>query len=396
VAILATLLIVIAACSPAGDDDPETTGEGTDATGAPADEAGEPADGDTDEAEDAVEDHTDDGDAEAGGEADFTRLEGVTTAGDFEDFGVGGLERWEEDVPGIDEVSITSTADGAEQPALWLAPDDDEGPQPLLVVLHSWSTPYDQHLGIPFARWADERGWAMIHPDFRGVNEQPEATGSPLAVQDVIDAIDWAEERVDIDVDTVYIVGFSGGGMMSLLMAGQHPDRFAGAVAWVPIHDLVEWYDHNTDITPAPPYVEQIAASCGGPPTTDPDAREDCLQRSPVTYLDAAREAGLPVYIGAGLDDDIVPPDEALRSFNQLANEEDRLSAEALDAAADNKLPGDLDGQIETETFFGDEDPEVLFARSSGPVTLVVFDAGHEMVYNPSLEWMVRGAPADR
>ncbi len=338
----------------------------------------------------------DGGEAVAGGaDAEFTRLAGITTAGEFEGFGAGGVDRWVADVPGIADITITSTADGAEQPALWLAPDDGEGPQPLLVVLHSWSTPYDQHLGIPFAQWAADRGWAMIHPDFRGVNEQPEATGSPLAVQDVIDAIDWAEEQADIDSDTVHVVGFSGGGMMTLLMAGQHPDRFAGAVAWVPIHDLVDWYAYNDALTPEPPYVAQIAASCGGDPTTDPEAQQECLERSPTTYLDAARDAGVPIYIGAGLDDDIVPPSDALRSFNQLADEDDRLPEQAIEAAAAATLPDDLMGQIEAETHFGEEDPEVFFSRSSGPVTLVVFDAGHEMVYNPTLEWMVQGTPAD-
>ncbi|CAN5880454.1 hypothetical protein BH23ACT2_BH23ACT2_24020 [soil metagenome] len=46
-------------------------------------------------------------------------------------------------------------------------------------------------------------------------------------------------------------------------------------------------------------YVAEIVASCGGDPVEEPDARDECLQRSPVTHLDAARDAELPVYLAA-------------------------------------------------------------------------------------------------
>ncbi|CAN5225720.1 hypothetical protein BH20ACT3_BH20ACT3_11490 [soil metagenome] len=78
---------------------------------------------------------------------------------------------------------------------------------------------------------------------------------------------------------------------------GRHPERFAGAAAWVPIHDLVPWYDYNVPLDTS--YVAEIVASCGGEPLEEPDARDECLQRSPVTHLDAARDAELPFYLAA-------------------------------------------------------------------------------------------------
>jgi poly(3-hydroxybutyrate) depolymerase len=63
----------------------------------------------------------------------------------------------------VEDVRIPSTADGTPQPALWLAPGGDE-PQPLLVVLHPWSSGYLQAAGIPFARWAAREGWALVAP----------------------------------------------------------------------------------------------------------------------------------------------------------------------------------------------------------------------------------------
>jgi hypothetical protein len=182
--------------------------------------------------------------------------------------------------------------------------------------------------------------------------------------------------------------------MMSLLMAGRHPDRFAGAVSWVPIYDLRDWYRVNLEKDPRPDYVTQIEASCGGPPVDDSAAAQECRSRSPVAYLDAAREADIPVYIGAGLSDENVPPSNAVEAFNQLAALEDRFPPAQVDAIGMGTLPEELEGQLDAESFFGPEDPEVLLTRRSGQVTLVIFAGGHDMVYNPGLLWMARGAPS--
>lgn len=316
----------------------------------------------------------------------YTRVAGVVVNDDVasSDDPIG---RWSAET-GVEDVRITSTADGSSQPALWAAPP---GPgAPLLVVVHSWSTGYEQELNIPLAQWAEQVGWGYVQPDFRGVNDDPAATGSALAVQDVLDAVDFAITTGGVDPDRVYVLGFSGGGMMSLLLAGTHPDRFAGAVSWVPIHDLGTWYAYNRAEQPQRAYAGQIAASCGGDPTTDRDAAASCAARSPATVLPAAAAAGVPVYLGAGVDDDIVPPSDAALTFNALAAPGDRLGPEAVDALRQGQLPADLGGRIETETWFSPDDPDVLFARTSAAVTLVVFRGGHAMVYYPGLEWLAR------
>ena len=347
-----------------------------------------------DDAEDPEDvEETDGLDSEA---ADLDRLE-AATALDYAEPGEEGPEPWEQDVPRSEDVEIPSSMDDHQQPARWLPPehddaenDDAEGDDgtPLLVVLHSWSVGYEQHQSIPFVQLAEQLGWASIAPDFRGANDDPEAGGSELAVQDVVDAIDWADDQADIDPDRVYVTGYSGGGMITLLVAGQHPDRFAGAAAWVPVYDLVDWYEFNAEHHPEEDYTDEIEVLCGGDPTTDGDAQEECEQRSPTTYTDAIADAQVPVYVGHGLDDDVVRPDMTPRAYNEAADPDAPVDDEVVEALYDNELPDDVAGTIEGATFFDDQDPDVLMARESGPSRMIIFEGEHDMVYHPTMRWL--------
>ncbi|MCB0991102.1 MAG: alpha/beta fold hydrolase, partial [Acidimicrobiales bacterium] len=295
---------------------------------------------------------------------------------------------WQALVPQAHDVTIISSADGAAQPAMWL-PAPEAG-RPVLVVLHSWSAAYDQQWSIPFAQWARDSGWAMIAPNFRGVNKQPTATGSELAVADVVDAVQYATAR-GADPDRVFVIGFSGGGHMALQMAGRHPELFAGVAAWVPVYDLPGWYVYNEVYAPWRHYIPHIEGSCGGAPRPGTAAYDSCVQRSPMTHLDAARAAGLPVYIAGGLRDSIVPPSHAARAFNQLADPADRFTQRQVDHFDHFVMPPELEGQPGAPSYFGPEDKQVVLSRSSGPVTFVLFNGFHEMFFEPALKWFAHG-----
>ena len=314
----------------------------------------------------------------------FDSLLGINTIGDFTSFVASGSSRWAQSVPGIQDLRIPSTADGAEQPAFWLPPTGD-GDQPLVVILHSWSAPYTQHAGIPYAVWAQENGWAVIAPDFRGRNDNPTAVGSELAVQDAADAIDYAVAQPGVDADRVYVVGYSGGGMMALLLAGRHPDKVTAVSAWGPPHDLVEFYDFSRRNGLG--YATHISVACGGDPTVAGPVQDQCLARSPVTYLDTARDHAVPVFIAQGIRDPFVPRSVGADVFNSLADPGDRLSAAEVNLFGQGTVPGHLSDWTSTETYFGAGDPAPVFARQSGSVLLVYFQAGHDMVYNASARW---------
>jgi len=317
-------------------------------------------------------------------EPTFESVEGINTIRDFSELTSAGLGLWQESVPDIEDLTITSTADDTDQPALWLAPDGD-GDQPLLVILHSSSAEYLQHAGIPYAMFADENGWAVIAPQFRGINDDPESTGSDLAVQDAVDAIDFATSQEGVDPNRVYAVGYSGGGTMSLLLAGRHPDKVTAVAAWGPPYDLIDFYQQS--LAAGRGYAPNIRAACGGDPTESGEAEEECLHRSPLTHLDTAREEQVPVFIAQGIHDSILSPRHGAGAFNQLADPDDRLSDEQLEVIGDGGIPDDLSEPVSAETYFEEGDPAPVLARQSGAALLVLFDADHDMAYQPTLRW---------
>ncbi|MBC7171329.1 MAG: alpha/beta fold hydrolase, partial [Polyangiaceae bacterium] len=236
------------------------------------------------------------------------------------------IEAWRELVPEIREVSITSSTDGSEQRALFYDPGGD-APRPLVVSLHSWSAGYLQNIDIPFAVFARRNGWVFVHPDHRGRNDRPQATNSEHALEDVIDAMEYARSEANVDPSRIYLIGYSGGAMAALVLAARHPDLWAGVVAWVPVFDLGDWHQRARGRHPR--YVREIEASCGGAPHVSPTAKRECRARSPSAHLESA-PARFGVYIAAGIEDPLVPPDHGMLAFNRLARPEDRFDGEEI------------------------------------------------------------------
>ena len=267
--------------------------------------------------------------------------------------------------PEVVEAAYRCSYDDTEQRTLLFKPADLEPDQkvPLVVTLHTWSGNYRQTAHVDVARWCVEKGWIFVHPNFRGPNWHPDACGSEAAVSDIRDAVKWAKETMPVDSESVYLVGTSGGGYMSLLMAGRAPELWSGVSAWVPISDLAQW--HSDSLRLKNKYHEHMEKSCGGPPGSSEEVDEQYRRRSPNTWLSAKIE--VPIDINTGINDGhtgSVPVSHSLRAYNLLADPADRISEEAISAIDETAaIPVDLVDSDLVDATYGKHRP--LFRRQS-------------------------------
>lgn len=299
-------------------------------------------------------------------------------------------------------VQVKSSLDGTMQPCWFWAPDKakDEA-VPLIVGLHTWSYSHKAKGNyVPTLEYARKRGWAFVGPNFRGPNSTPPACGGDAAVQDIVDAVNYAKGRVKIDSKRIYIIGGSGGGHMTLLMAGRHPEIWAGCVAFCPITDLARWHADSVLKHPGRSgrYAQMMEKACGGDPSAKP---EEYRRRSPLTWLENAAKADVPVYIATGIHDGwkgSVPVGHSFRAYNALADEKDRLPESDIKAIEDSrKIPPALARGDVTDPFYGAGN-RIHLRRTSKNVRMTLFEGGHAGNYPAGLDFLsrqVKGRPAD-
>lgn len=300
----------------------------------------------------------------------------------------GGLAA-DDKLPTLKLVRISSSLDKELQPVRhWAPPRAASEPTPLLVSLHSWSADFRQDRS-EWLQQAVERNWIYVQPNFRGVNDHPEACGSPLARQDILDAVDWACREYKVDSSCIYLAGVSGGGHMTLLMAAYHPDRFSAASAWCPPADLAEWYRfHSSTGTPAR-YAQMVAACCGGAPGQTPEIDAEYQSRSPVHQLQ--RVGDLPLDIATGIHDGktgSVPIQHTLRAFNSVAKGQNKptisdADMEELWTAGKLSQPQESDGV--TDATYG---RAIHLRRTAGNARVTIFEGTHEGLPSAACEWL--------
>lgn len=279
---------------------------------------------------------------------------------------------------GVKEVKYFTRADSTYQPALIYAPNKKIEKLPLLVALHTWSYNYKQKSGIEYAKWTIQNDWYLIHPNFRGPNNNPKAMGSEYAVQDIVSAVEYMKNNYSIDENRIYLIGSSGGGHAALLMAGRHPEIWAAVSAWNGISDLKKWWVFNKE------YAEQIEAAVGGRPDSSETAAAECLKRSPLTYLQNAGSVKLD--INAGIEDETVPFIQSLLAYNQVVNDNQKINTNTIDEIYLTKeIPAEFSNNI-NDSEYGEKIP--LFRKVSGNTRVTIFKGGHEIVYLAALKWL--------
>lgn len=204
------------------------------------------------------------------------------------------------------EILVKSTSDGSMQPSLFYK-SEANGKRPLLVGLHTWS--FDRFNQIDnMLPYAEKYDFNLLLPEFRGNNlktnpDCKKACGSVYAKQDIKDAIDYIIQNENIDENNIFLLGLSGGGHMSLLMAGLCPEYFKAIGAYVPIADLEKWINQNEN------YKEHVLSCCG-------EDKDEMKNRSPISYIDNIAKANLKIFHGKF--DPVVPVSQSMELYERI------------------------------------------------------------------------------
>lgn len=123
---------------------------------------------------------------------------------------------------------------------------DQSKKHPLLVYIHGGvHSNFNSGGGANIIKELVEQGYIVISPDYRG------STGygpnfwklidyGALEIEDTFAARNWAVENLDlVDPERVGILGWSHGGLHTLMNIFFHPEAYKVAYAGVPVSDLV-------------------------------------------------------------------------------------------------------------------------------------------------------------
>jgi dipeptidyl aminopeptidase/acylaminoacyl peptidase len=133
------------------------------------------------------------------------------------------------------------------------------------------------------------QGYVVVAPEYRGStgygrDYQHAIDYGGLEVDDVVAVRDWALASYSFcDPKHVGILGWSHGGLIALMAAFDHPDKFQAAYAGVPVSDLVARLGYQTD-----EYRKLYSAPYHIGKTVD-QAVDEYRRRSPVTHVDKLR-----------------------------------------------------------------------------------------------------------
>jgi pimeloyl-ACP methyl ester carboxylesterase len=177
--------------------------------------------------------------------------------------------------------NFPSRYDGTLQEAvLQLPPDHDTTPLPLVIALHGWlgwGVEYEKETIRTYGVAAADRGWLLAVPETHGEQPVPEglspgchSLASRASQHDIMDTLVYVDTNFSVDLDRVYLVGESMGGMIAATTAAKYADHFAAVVDVSGITDLAAWHDESlgwrlpTPFEPAHAGQPGAAAAGGG------------------------------------------------------------------------------------------------------------------------------------
>jgi len=288
------------------------------------------------------------------------------------------------------KVEIVSSADHTPQYAYFFRAKSDK-PRPLVVRLHAWSSDYAKVDNE--AQLCIDNDYSYIHPDFRGGNDHPEACGSPLVIQDINDAIDYAIAHANVDTTSIHIIGGSGGGYATLLCYMKLKRPIKTFTAWASITNLVDYYYECVGRREKyGKYAHDLEKVTSGLPRAGfvPYFNEaEAIKRSPVfmnTPVNLRKNSKLFIFAGihdGGLSGD-VPFIHSLKMFNKIVSDFDYSEQNILFST--EEMLRLMDWQTTKSPIFKDHLSILIQRQYLDKVQINLFEGGHEMISNRVLD----------
>lgn len=145
----------------------------------------------------------------------------------------------------------------------------------------------------------------LLEGEFRRTTFAWREPSDPVAV------LQFVRDQPRVDAGRIAAVGFSQGGMYSLLMAAQAPE-IKSVVAYYPVTDFRKWFDterHRLGFRVVFRMIEWYFRGESGA-ATDAEFQEMLRRASPMTYVDSLRT---PVLLIHGADDTSASVEESRR-----------------------------------------------------------------------------------
>ncbi len=187
---------------------------------------------------------------------------------------------------------------------------------PLIVLPHGGPFLRDTWTFDPEVQFLASQGYAVLQANFRGstgygrdfVARGFGQLGAGM-IDDLEDGIDWLAGQGTIDPARVCIMGSSYGGYAASWAAIRSPQRYRCAISWAGPSDLRTMLRHTAKGFSARRYFREYRQQVEGTPAIDLDAVSPARQ---------AARLRVPLLIGHGRNDSVVPPEQSERLVGAL------------------------------------------------------------------------------
>jgi dipeptidyl aminopeptidase/acylaminoacyl peptidase len=218
----------------------------------------------------------------------------------------------------MEKIVYRSRAGDLDVPAFVFQPLKSRGPgnHPALVWVHEDIRGHLYEHYIPYIREATARGYVVIAPEYRGGIGYGAAFYDAIdyggaEVDDVVTAVEVLATRYpDVDPSRIGIIGWSHGGLISLLAVFRNQTMFKAAVAMVPVTNLIQrlaWKGIERQRQLIDPQNR-----FGGPPS---ERREVYKERSPLFNVDRLQ---IPLFVAVAANDQDVNIEESMPLVDAL------------------------------------------------------------------------------